>query len=309
MKTIREIYGEALAELGAENPDIIVLDCDVSSSTRSELFARAYPERFFNLGIAEGNMAAVAAGLALGGKIPFINSFAFLLSLRAADPIRSLIAYGSLNVKMMGAYAGLSDSYDGASHQSVEDIAVMRAIPGITVITVCDEYQTRAAVKACADYPGPVYIRLSRNEMPDVYNYGGKFKIGKANILKSGCDVTLIGCGLMTSRCVSAAEILSKDGITAEVIDMHTIKPLDKDALILSIRKTRAAVTAEEHSIIGGLGSAVAEMLSVYSPAPLEMVGIADKFGESGEYNALLEKFGLGVSDIVNAAKCAISRK
>ena len=309
MKTIREIYGEALAELGAENKNIVVLDCDVSSSTRSELFAKAYPERFFNFGIAEGNMAAAAAGMALAGKTAFINTFAFLLALRAADPIHGLIAHGNLNVKIMGAYAGLSDSYDGASHQSAEDIAVMRAIPNMTAITVCDGYQTRAAVRACADYPGPVYVRLSRNEMPDVYKQGGEFKIGRANILKRGSDVTLIGCGLMTSRCIAAAEELKTAGINAEVIDMHTVKPFDRPAVIESVGKTGAAVAAEEHSVIGGLGSAVAETLAAYFPAPLEMVGIADKFGESGEYAALLEKYGLGVNDIVNAAKRVILRK
>ena len=306
---IREAYGEALAALGEENPNVVVLDCDVSSSTLSNAFAQAHPSRFFNFGIAEGNMTAAAAGMALCGKIPFINTFAFLLSLRAADAIRSLIAYGGLNVKLMGAYGGLSDSFDGASHQSVEDMAIMRAIPGIAVVAVCDEQQTRSAVRAAAQYPGPVYIRLSRAAMPDVYAPGAPFAIGRGTVLREGADVTLVAYGLMVSHCLQAAEQLVREGISAEVVDMVTIKPLDGELLLQSARKTRAVVTAEEHSIVGGLGSAVAETLSAEYPVPLETIGIQDRFGESGPYPELLEALGLGVDDILRAAKRALARK
>jgi transketolase len=291
-----------LAELGDENPRVVVLDCDVSASTCSGLFKEAHPIRFFNMGIAEGNMVAAAAGLSLCGKIPFVNSFAFLLSLRAADAVRSLVAYNGLNVKLMGAYGGLSDALDGGSHQSVEDVAVMRAIPGITVIVVSDEHQTRAAVRAAAAHPGPVYIRLSRAAMPELYRADTDFLIGKALVLRPGTDVTLIACGQMASQCLAAAEVLAARGLSAEVIDMPTVKPLDEELLLASVKKTGHAVTAEEHSVIGGLGSAVSDLLTARYPLRLEKVGIQDRFGESGPYDRLLSAFGLGVLDIVGAA-------
>ena len=307
MKTMREAYGEALVELGAANPNVLVLDADVSSSTRSALFAKAYPNRFFNVGIAEGNMMSIAAGLATAGKIPFVNTFALFCAVRAGDPVRSLIAYNKLNVKIGGAYGGLSDSYDGASHQSVEDVAIMRVIPNMTVVVPADEHAVRHAVFAAARYSGPVFVRISRAEVPPVYDAGMSFAIGKAIVLRPGKDVSIFANGYMVSKALEAAEILHQAGIQAEVIDMHTVKPLDAEAVIASVSKTGAAVTVEEHSIFGGLGSAVAEVLAAHAMGPLEIVGIADKFGESGAYEAILTKYGLDKTAVANAARKAIA--
>jgi len=309
MKAMREAYGETLVELGRLDPDVIVLDADVSGSTRTVLFKNAFPERFFNIGIAEGNMVGIAAGLAATGKIPFVNTFALFLALRAADPVRSLIAYNNLNVKIAGAYGGFSDSYDGASHQSVEDVSVMRSIPNITVIVPADEHETRKAVLAAAGFKGPVYLRLSRAEVPPVYSPDMTFEIGKAIVVRPGKDVTIFANGYMLTKALEAAELLSKDGIEAEVIDMHTVKPLDNEAVIRSVTKTGAAVTVEENNIYGGLGSAVAEVLSTEKPVPLEIIGIQDKFGESGSYEGLLKKYGLDKTSIAVAAKKVIARK
>ena len=309
MKAMREAYGEALVELGAINPNVVVMDADVSGSTRTVLFKNSYPDRFFNVGIAEGNMMSIAAGLAATGKIPFVNTFALFCALRAGDPVRSLIAYNKLNVKIAGAYCGLSDSYDGASHQSVEDVAVMRAIPHMTVIAPADEHATRQAVLAAAQYDGPVYLRLSRAEVPPIYRPDMSFVIGKAIVVRPGKDITLFAHGYMLAKALEAAEGLAQEGIQAEVIDMHTVKPLDNGAVIQSVTKTGAAVTVEEHTIYGGLGSAVAEVLARQRLGPLEMVGIADQFGESGAYEALLSKFGLDKTAIVAAARKAIAAK
>lgn len=309
MKAMREAYGEALVELGGLNGRVVVLDADVASSTRSILFKNAYPDRFFNVGIAEGNMVAIAAGLATAGKIPFVNTFAFLLALRAADPVRSLIAYNKLNVKIAGAYGGLSDSFDGASHQSVEDVAVMRSLPNLTVVVPADEHAARLATLAAAEYDGPVYLRLSRAEVPEVYDAKAPFAIGKANVVQSGGDVTIVANGYMVRKALDAATLLADEGIAAEVVDMHTVKPLDTAALLASAAKTGAVVTAEEHSVLGGLGSAVAEALARHRPTPLETVGIADAFGESGPYEALLAKYGLDGAAIASAALRAIARK
>jgi transketolase len=309
MKAMREAYGEALVELGAINPNVVVMDADVSGSTRTVLFKNSYPDRFFNVGIAEGNMMSIAAGLAATGKIPFVNTFALFCALRAGDPVRSLIAYNKLNVKIAGAYCGLSDSYDGASHQSVEDVSVMRAIPHMTVIAPADEHATRQAVLAAAQYDGPVYLRLSRAEVPPIYRPDMSFVIGKAIVVRPGKDITLFAHGYMLAKALEAAEGLAQEGIQAEVIDMHTVKPLDNGAVIQSVTKTGAAVTVEEHTIYGGLGSAVAEVLARQRLGPLEMVGIADQFGESGAYEALLSKFGLDKTAIVAAARKAIAAK
>jgi transketolase len=307
MKAMREAYGEALVELGKINPDVLVLDADVSSSTRSALFGSAYPERFFNVGIAEGNMMSIAAGLATTGKMPFVNTFALFCALRAGDPVRSLIAYNNLNVKIGGAYGGLSDSYDGASHQSVEDVAIMRAIPNMTVVVPADEHAIRQAVFAAARHNGPVYLRISRAELPPVYNPGMSFEIGKAIVIRPGKDVSIFANGYMVAKALEAAGILDQEGIQAEVIDMHTVKPLDGEAVIRSVAKTGAAVTAEEHSIYGGLGSAVAEVMAKHGLGPLESVGIADKFGESGAYEDILTKYGLDKTAIAGAARNAIA--
>ena len=309
MKAMREAYGETLVELGKTNSNIVVLDADVSSSTRSIFFKAAFPKRFFNIGIAEGNMAGIAAGFAAAGKIPFINTFAFLLALRAADPIRSLIAYNKLNVKICGSYGGFSDSYDGASHQSVEDISIMRSLPNMTVIVACDEYEARMATLKAAEHEGPVYIRLSRNEIPPIYKKDMDFQIGKGIVLKTGKDLTIIANGYMVTKALEAAEMLKGENIQAEVIDMHTVKPVDEELIVASAAKTGAVVTAEEHSIYGGLGSAVAEVLSKKLPMPLEMVGIKDSFGESGEYEALLSKYGLDCEAICRAGKKVMARK
>ncbi len=307
MKTMREAYGEALVELGGANPNVLVLDADVSSSTRSALFGKAYPNRFFNVGIAEGNMMSIAAGLATTGKIPFVNTFALFCAMRAGDPVRSLIAYNKLNVKIGGAYGGLSDSYDGASHQSVEDVAVMRVIPNMTVVVPADEHAARRAVFAAARYPGPVFLRLSRAEVPPIYDAGMSFAIGKAIVLRPGQDVSIFANGYMVCKALEAADLLHQAGIQAEVIDMHTVKPLDAEAVIASVSKTGAAVTVEEHSIYGGLGSAVAEVVARHALGPLEIVGISDKFGESGAYEAILTKYGLDKTAVAGAARKAIA--
>jgi transketolase len=309
MKAMREAYGEALVELGRGNPAVVVLDADVASSSRSILFKQAFPDRFFNIGIAEGNMVGIAAGLAASGLIPFVNTFAFLLALRAADPVRSLIAYSNLNVKLAGAYGGFSDSYDGASHQAVEDVSIMRSIPNMTVIVPADEYQARQAVLASAAHHGPVYLRLSRAEVPPVYRPEDRLEIGKGNVIREGRDVTIIANGYMVVKALAARAALAADGIAAEVIDMHTVKPLDAALVLASGRKTGAVVTVEEQSIYGGLGSAVAEALAAGAPLPLEIVGIRDVFGESGSYEALLAKHGLDERAIVAAAKKAVARK
>ena len=309
MKAMREAYGEALVELGRVNPNVVVLDADVASSSRSILFKQAFPDRFFNIGIAEGNMVGIAAGLATAGKIPFVNTFAFLLALRAADPVRSLVAYNKLGVVLAGAYGGFSDSYDGASHQSVEDVSVMRALPNMTVIVAADEFQVRQAVFAAAKLHAPVYLRLSRAEVPAIYQADSPFEIGKGVVLQEGCDVTLIANGYMVTKALEAAAILASEGIKAEVVDMHTVKPIDAALILQSGKKTGAVVTVEEHSIFGGLGSAVAEVLGGELPLPLEILGIKDVFGESGAYEAILSKHGLDKTAIVAAAKKAIARK
>ncbi|WP_372999738.1 transketolase family protein [Lutispora sp.] len=309
MKAMRDAYGEALIELGKVNEDVVVLDADVSSSTKSGLFGKVFPERFFNMGIAEGNMTAVSAGMAACGKIPFINTFAFLFALRAADPIRSLIAYGNLNVKIAGAYSGFSDSYDGASHQAIEDVAIMRSIPNITVVVVADEHEAKKAVFAAAEHKGPVYLRLSRAEVKPIYDDNMSFEIGKGINVKEGKDVTIIANGYMVSKALDAAELLRAEGIEAGVIDMHTVKPLDKELVLRKAKETGAIVTVEEHNIHGGLGSAVAEVLSTNTPVPLEIVGVKDVFGESGDYEMLLKKNGLCGESIADAAKRALKRK
>jgi len=306
---MRKAYGEALVELGAENPDVVVLDADVSASTQTWMFAKRYPERFFNLGISEANMINVAAGLALGGKIPFANTFAFLISLRAAEQVRTCVAYSRANVKMAGAYGGLSDSFDGPTHHSICDLAVMRSLPNITVLVAADSVEVRKAVRAVAEHKAPVYLRVSRAEVPVIFNEDHKVDIGKGVLLKDGDDVTLIGTGIMVARCIDAAEMLEKEGMNAQVLEIHTLKPLDTELLVKSAMKANAVVTAEEHSIIGGLGGAVSEALAERYPTPIERVGIKDTFAETGPYFPLLDKYGLGVIDIVRAAHKAMRRK
>ena len=306
---MRETYGQALVELGRENPDIVVLDCDVAHSTKTVHFGREFPDRFFNFGIQEANMMDAAAGLASTGLIPFVNTFSFLATLRAAEQVRTSIAYNALNVKIVGAYGGLSDSYDGASHQSVLDLAVMRSMPGMTVLVPSDNLEARLAVRAAAAFDGPVFLRLCRNEVPSLFGDGHRFEIGRANLLREGRDLTLVVTGILAGRTLRAAETLSREGIESRVLQMSTLKPLDGEAVRKAAEETGALVTVEEHNIVGGLGSAVAEALAASRPAPLERVGIPDRFAESGGYEELLDKFGMSVADIETAARRVLARK
>jgi transketolase len=306
--SMRVAYGKALADYGAVNPDLVVLDADVSASTQSHYFAARFPERFFNLGVAEAGMVDVGVGLALGGKIPFVNTFAFLMSLRAAEQIRTCVAYARTNVKLAAGYGGLSDSYDGPTHHSMCDLAVMRAMPNLAVVVVADAVEAQQAVPAVAEYPGPVYLRLSRAEVPVVMDQDHPFRIGEGVLLRPGDDLTLIGTGIMVARCLQAAEDLAGEGIEARVVEMHTLKPLDRDLILQCARETGAIVTAEEHSVIGGLGSAVAEVLGETLPLPLERVGLQDCFAETGGYDELLARYGLDVAHIITAARRAVTR-
>lgn len=306
---MREAYGKALVELGRENPDLVVLDSDVAHSTKTVYFGREFPERFFNFGIQEANMMDAAAGLASVGLVPFVNTFSFLASLRAAEQVRTSIAYNGLNVKIVGSYGGLSDSYDGASHQSVFDLAVMRSMPGMTVIVPSDDIEARLAVRAAAAFDGPVYVRLCRNEVPAVFGGGHRFEIGRANRLREGGDVTLVVTGVLAARTLRAADALAREGIASRVLQMSSLKPIDSEEIRLAAVETGALATVEEHSVIGGLGSAVAEVLSSARPAPLERVGLADCFAESGDYEGLLDQYGMSVAAIAGAARRAMARK
>ena len=297
---IKEAYGQALKALGSEMKDLVVLDSDVGSSTRSILFGQQYPERYYNLGIAEANMCAVAAGFAAAGKTVFVNTFAAFMTTRALDPVTSLIAYPNLNVKLAASYAGLSDSYDGATHNSVSDIAIARSIPNLKVVCVSDAEQTAWATKAAAQINGPVYLRLSRAAAPEVFEEGHTFEFGRGEVLRQGSDVTLIATGYMLQKSLEAAELLERKGVSARVVNMHTIKPIDEQIILDSAEKTNLIVTVEEHSVIGGLGGAVAEVLSEKRPARMLRIGINDSFGESGDYEALLEKFELDSASIAS---------
>lgn len=306
---IRDAFGEALIELGEKNERLVVLDADVSHSTRTVKFGERFPDRFFNVGVAEANMMNIAAGLATCGFIPFVSTFSFLACLRAAEQIRTSIAYPKLNVKIAAGYGGLSDSYDGATHQSVCDIAIARSIPNLTVIVLADAEETKMAVPAIAKYKGPVFFRLSRAEVLVIFDEDHQFQIGKGNLLKEGLDVTLIATGVMVARTLEAADKLEGEGISTRVLEIHTIKPLDERIVLQAAEETKAIVTAEEHSILGALGSTVAELLVKHYPIPLEMIGISDTFAESGSYEELLDKYGMEVANIIQAAKKVLKRK
>ena len=308
-KAAREAYQETLIALGAENPNIVVLDADVATSTLTAGFGKAYPERFFSIGIAEADMAGIAAGFAASGKTPFISTFAIFMTGRAYDQIRNSIAYPKMNVKIVATHAGLTVGEDGATHQSVEDIGLMRGIPNMAVIAPADAVETAAAVRLAAAYKGPVYIRMGRSAIPVLFGDDYKLEWGKANIMRQGKDITLAATGMMTALALEAADQLAIEGISAEVINVPFIKPFDNAAILASVQKTGAIVTAEEHSILNGLGSAVAELLSEQYPAPLQRVGLNDTFGESGKPEALLEKYGLTTAHIVQAAKAVLARK
>jgi transketolase len=306
---MRKAYGEALIELGKANPDVVVLSADVSNSDHSYMFEQVFPDRFFNVGIAEQCLVDVAVGLAYSGKIPFANTFAFLFATRALEMVRTHLCYGEANVKLMGAYAGLSDSFDGPTHHSITDVAIMRSLPNMTVVVPSDPVALAKLLPQVAEWPGPVYFRLNRNEVPLLFDASYSPIIGKAITVCPGDDVTLIGSGLMVSRCLDAREALSGEGIDARVLDVHTIKPLDVEGILQAARETGALVTVEEHSIVGGLGGAVAEAMAEAYPVPIKRVGIADRFTETGPYFELLDRYGMSVPDIVGAARQAVAAK
>ena len=308
-KSTRAGFGEALYELGQVNPNVVALCADLTGSLKMDAFAKAFPDRFFQTGIAEANMMGMAAGLTIGGKIPFTGTFANFSTGRVYDQIRQAIAYSGKNVKICASHAGLTLGEDGASHQILEDIGLMKMLPSMTVINPCDFNQTKAATKAIADHIGPVYLRFGRPDWPNFTTADQKFEIGKALCMREGHDVSIFATGHMVWIALKAAEELARQGVSAEIIDIHTIKPLDEDAVIASIEKTRCAVTAEEHSIYGGLGDSIAQCLGRKMPAPLEMVAVNDRFGESGKPLELLAKYGLDVPDVVDAAIRSMSRK
>jgi len=302
MSAMRDAYGEALLELGATSRDVVVVGADTTASLKSGVFASKFPERFFNVGIAEQNLVSIAAGMALAGKVVFAGTYAIFVPGKSVDQIRNNIAYPNLNVKLVCSHGGISVGPDGASHQQVEDIAIMRAIPKMKVIVPCDAVSTKSSVKAVASIPGPFYVRLTRASTPVVYSGGFEYQLGKANFLQDGADVALIACGILVPEALKAAESLKSKGISATVVDLHTIKPIDSDAVARVAQQCGRVVTAEEHNIMGGLGSAVAEVLGERRPTPMKRVGVMDTFGESGEAGELLKKYGLTAASIEQAA-------
>jgi transketolase len=309
-KATRDAFGRALEAFGADHPNVVVVDGDVSNSTRTEWFGKKFPDRFFNIGIAESNLVGIAGGLASSGKTPVIASFAAFITCNAFDQLRMSVAYPHLNVKVVGSHAGISIGEDGASQMGIEDVALACALPGFVVIVPADEASTREATKALLSYKGPVYLRLGRPDVPKVYNDAQvPFTIGKANRLRDGGDVTLVANGLMVAPALDAAEALAANGIKARVLDLHTVKPIDRDALTSAARETGAIVVAEEHLAHGGLGSVVAMTVADIHPVPIRYVNLGDQYGESGAPEALLEKFGLTADKIVAAAKAAIGAK
>jgi len=309
MESQRKQYGRALVELGKEHKNLVVLDADLSSSTRTADFAAVFPERFFNVGIAEQNMMDTAAGLAASGKTVFASTFAVFGTGRCYDQIRQSIAYPKMNVKIVVSHAGITVGGDGASHQIIEDIALMRVLPNMTVIVPVDSPETYSAVKTIATTPGPCYVRIGRSDVPTVTDEDTKFEIAQAPVMREGKDVTLIGCGIMVSKCLEAAEELSKHGVDARVVNLHTIKPIDKKTIVRAARETGGVVTAEEHSVTMGMGSAVAMVLVENFHVPMKRVGIPDVFGESGACDELMDKYGLTVDSIVEAAHDVLKRK
>lgn len=306
-RATRESYGAALAEYGAD-PRIVVLDADLSKSTKTEVFKKAYPDRFINMGIAESNMMCVAAGLASCGKIAFASSFAMFAAGRAFEQIRNSIGYTKLNVKIGATHAGISVGEDGASHQCLEDIALMRSIPGMVVINPADDREAMAAVKAAIDHEGPVYMRFGRLAVEDVNDDDYKFELGKGVQLREGDDAAIIATGLMVGEAIKAHDMLKAEGINARVINIHTIKPIDEEIITKAAKETGAIVTAEEHYIMGGLGSAVSEVVCANAPAPVKIIG-TDRYGKSGKPAELFEEYGLTASNIVSKVKAAIAMK
>lgn len=305
----RDAYGKALVKLGQTNDNVVVLDADLSKSTKTNDFYKAFPERFFNMGIAEQNLVGAACGFAAAGKIPFASSFAMFATGRAFEIIRNSAAYPKLNVKICATHAGLTVGEDGASHQSVEDIAIMRALPNMTVLVPADGIETEQMILEAANYNGPMYVRLGRSAVPTLFDENYKFEIGKGCVVREGNDATIIACGIMVNEAIIAHEALKSEGINVRVINMSTIKPIDKEIIVKAAKETKAIVTAEEHNIIGGLGSAVSEVVGEECPVVVKKVGVKDTFGESGTPAELLEKYGLTSKDIAKAVKEAIAVK
>ena len=303
-KATRESFGEAVTELAAEYPDVVVLDADLAAATKTGIFKKKYPERFFDCGIAECNMIGVAAGLATCGKIPFAASFAMFSAGRAFEQVRNSVGYPKLNVKVVGSHAGISVGEDGATHQCCEDIALMRTIPGMVILNPSDHYEMKAAVRAAIEHKGPCYIRLGRLAVESINNNDDyHFELGKGILLREGTDITIVATGLMVSEAVKAAKALEAEGISAEVINIHTIKPLDEEIILNSAKKTGCVVTVEEHNIIGGLGEAVAAVLSEKCPTPVTRIGVNDEFGHSGPAVDLLKEFGLSAEHIAEVVR------
>ena len=309
MKDTRSGFGAGLTELGKSNTNVVALCADLTGSLNMNQFKNDNPDRFFQIGIAEANMMGIAAGMTIGGKIPFTGTFANFSTSRVYDQIRQSIAYSNKNVKICASHAGLTLGEDGATHQVLEDIGMMKMLPHMVVINPCDHNQTKAATIAISKYIGPVYLRFGRPKVPNFTSENQEFKIGKAIHLKQGSDVTIIATGHLVWEALEAARILETDGISSDVINIHTIKPLDTDAILNSVKHTGCVVTAEEHMLNGGLGDSIAQFLSTNNPVPIEMIGVDDKFGESGPPMKLMEKYGLTSKDIVKATKRSISRK
>lgn len=299
----RAAYGEALKKLGHENEKVVVLDADLSGSTKTGVFAKEFPERFVNVGIAEQNLMGISAGMAASGKIPFASTFAVFATGRAFEIIRNSICYPKLNVKIAATHAGLTVGEDGATHQALEDLSIMRSLPNMVVLNPADAVETEKVIFAAAEHDGPVYIRLGRAGTPVIFDDNHEFKIGKASLVKDGQDITIIATGVMVAKAMEAHDRLKEEGISARVINMASIKPIDQEIIIKAAEETKGIVTVEEHSIIGGLGSAVAEVLSENQPAKLKRIGTVDSFGESGDGSQLLEKYGLSVDNIVKISK------
>lgn len=302
-RATREAFGETLVELAGAGVDVVAVEADLSKSTTTAKFASAYPDRFFNVGIAEQNMVDTAAGLAVAGKVAFTGSFAVFATGRAYDQVRNTVCYAGLDVKLAPTHAGITVGPDGGSHQMIEDLALMRVLPGMRVLVPADYRAAKGALRAAANTPGPFYVRLGRAGVPEIYPEDFEFELGKAYVLREGNDVTLAACGVMVEQALAAADVLEAEGVSAEVIDVATLKPIDADTLLTSARKTGAVVACEEHSIIGGLGSAVAELLGENAPMPMRRVGVRDVFGTSGDPAALMVHFGLTADDVAGAAR------
>ncbi len=307
-KATRDAYGEALLELGKQRPDVVVLDADLSGSTRTEKFAKAFPERFFNIGISEQDMIGTAAGLSLAGKVPFASTFAVFETGRAWDQIRLVVCYSNTNVKLVASHGGITVGEDGASHQALEDIALMRALPNMRVIVPADAAETVSVIHAVAKLKGPTYVRLGRSKVPYIMPDDYRFELGKAHAFHLGRDVNIIAAGIMVGIALSAARTLREQGIDAGVINMSTIKPLDEETVLTAARKSRVILTAEEHSIIGGLGSAVCECIAENHPIPVRRIGVRDRFGCSGPSDELLKLCGLTKEDLVETARKALGK-